>query len=53
MNAAKPYDKPEQDRTEDVFRTVKHLKDTKFKGELTLMFDGSGRVAKVKKSEFV
>jgi hypothetical protein len=41
------------DRTEEAFRLNDKLKQNKFKGELVLMYDGSGKVAKIKKSEYV
>ena len=37
-----------QDKTERAFEEVRRWKDQKRKGEITLMFDGSGAVAKVK-----
>jgi hypothetical protein len=36
------------DKTERAFEEVRRWKDQKRKGEITLMFDGSGNVAKVK-----
>jgi hypothetical protein len=41
------------DRTADAFRINETLKQRKFKGELVLLHDGSGKVAKVKKTEYV
>jgi hypothetical protein len=42
-----------QDRTEDAFREVARWKAQKCKGEIVLMFDGSGFVAKVKEVRYV
>lgn len=37
----------DKDKTETAFRTVRQLKQDKFKGKMVLHFDGSGRVARV------
>jgi hypothetical protein len=42
-----------QDKTERAFEEVKRWKDLKRKGEITLMFDGSGVVAKVKVVNYI
>jgi hypothetical protein len=46
-------EQPKPDQTEKAFREVAKMKAEKRKGEITLLFDGSGNVAKVKKSEYI
>lgn len=53
MTSSSQFEKENKDRTSDAFKAVEHLKATKWKGEIILLLDGSGRVAKVKKSEFI
>jgi hypothetical protein len=42
-----------KDKTERAFEEVRRWKDQKRKGEITLMFDGSGNVAKVKVVNYI
>lgn len=42
-----------KDKTECAFVEVSKWKEQKRKGEITLYFDGSGNVTKVKKSEYI
>ena len=44
-------DKP--DKTERAFEEVREWKNQKRKGEITLMFDGSGTVAKIKVVNYI
>jgi uncharacterized protein (AIM24 family) len=51
MNSSVPNEKA--DELERAVRIAQNLKSQKFKGELVLQFDGSGKVVKIKKSEYV
>lgn len=53
VNSFKPDYTSKPDRTEEAFRLNESLKGKKWKGEIHLLHDGSGKVAKVKKVEYV
>ena len=41
------------DKTERAYEEIKRWKDQCRKGEITLMFDGSGRLAKIKITHYI
>jgi hypothetical protein len=41
------------DKTERAFQELRRMKDQKKKGKIILHLDGSGKVAKVEKSEYI
>jgi hypothetical protein len=51
MDAAKEM--RDVDKTERAFEELRKWKQEKRKGEITLMLDGSGNVAKVKVSQYI
>jgi hypothetical protein len=42
-----------KDKTEEAFRLLKEWKEKRRKGEIVLMLDGSGNVAKVKVAYYI
>lgn len=42
-----------KDKTERAFEEVRRWKDQKRKGEITLMFDGSGTVTKIRVVNYI
>jgi len=49
----KAVNKAVNDKTERAFEEVRQWKNQKRKGEITLMFDGSGTVSKIKVVNFI